>query len=62
LDGDVSNNGRDGRDGSRLCVARDGLREDVDDGRGTDNEDDDDVEELEGPFSFNRFLYSNRLT
>lgn len=77
MDGDVSNNGRDGRDGRRVCTLTDGLNDDVDDGRGTDEDDDDDDgrgtnddddddeyegEVLDGPFSFNLFLYSNKLT
>lgn len=64
----MSNNGRDGRDGRRVCTLNEGLCDDVDDGRGTDDDDDsdesDEVDEdvLVGPFSFNLFLYSNRLT
>lgn len=59
-----------------MCTLTDGLNDDVDDGRGTDEDDDDDDgrgtndddddeyegEVLDGPFSFNLFLYSNKLT
>lgn len=66
----MSNNGSDGRDGRRACTLNEGLCDDVDDGRGTDDDDDDDNDDsdevdddvLVGPFSFNLFLYSSRLT
>lgn len=63
----MSNNGSDGRDGIRACTLNEGLCDDVDDGRGTDDDDNDDSDEVDddvlvGPFSFNLFLYSSRLT
>lgn len=63
----MSNNGRDGRDGRRVCTLNEGLCVDVDEGRGTDDDDNDDSDEVDGdvlvgPFSFNLFLYSSRLT
>lgn len=63
----MSNNGRDGRDGRRVCTLNEGLCDDVDEGRGTDDDDNDDSDEVDGdvlvgPFSFNLFLYSSRLT
>lgn len=60
------NNGRDGRDGRRVCILNEGFCDDVDEGRGIDDDDNDDSDEVDddvlmGFFFFNFFLYFSRL-